>query len=157
MFCGAVRCSNECSTLSLQELRWAVADMSDRLATIYMGRKVGCWCALSVGELGPYLTQCGLGRDLPPYQVAFWSIQHVWPQWTWAENWRGLCLFWRGGELSPHLIQCGLGRGYTSLPSFILIHPTVWPQYTNVAGQDRQRSDSIGRTDFEQLYFITKW
>jgi len=35
----------------------------------------------------------------------------------------------------------------TSIPSFILIHPTVWPQYTNVADrQDRQRSDSIGRT-----------
>jgi len=33
--------------------------------------------------------------------------------------------------------------------SFILIHPnpTVWPQRTNVTDrQDRQRSDSIGRT-----------
>ena len=35
--------------------------------------------------------------------------------------------------------------------SFILIHPTVWPQYTNVTDrqtdrQDRERSDSIGRT-----------
>jgi len=25
---------------------------------------------LSMGELGPHLTQCGLGRGLPPYQVA---------------------------------------------------------------------------------------
>jgi len=25
---------------------------------------------LGEGELGPYLAQCGLGRDLPPYQVA---------------------------------------------------------------------------------------
>ena len=39
-----------------------------------------------------------------------------------------------------------------SMPSFILIHPTVWRQYTNVTdrqdrtGQNRQRSDSIGRT-----------
>jgi len=42
------------------------------------------------------------------------------------------------------------------MPSFILIRPTVWPQNTNVTdrtdrqyrqiGQDRQRSDSIGRT-----------
>jgi len=36
------------------------------------------------------------------------------------------------------------------MPSFILIRQTVWPQYTNVTdrqtGQDRQRSDSIGRT-----------
>ena len=34
-----------------------------------------------------------------------------------------------------------------SFLSGILIHPTVWPQYTNVTDrQDRQRSDSIGRT-----------
>jgi len=43
-------------------------------------------------------------------------------------------------------------------PSFILIHPTVWPQHRNVTeridmtgqtyrlGQDRQRSEGIGRT-----------
>jgi len=27
------------------------------------------------GELGLHLTQCGLGRELPPYQVASWSLQ----------------------------------------------------------------------------------
>jgi len=40
------------------------------------------------------------------------------------------------------------------MPSFILIRPTGWPQYTNVTDrqterqdrQNRQRSDSIGRT-----------
>jgi len=49
----------------------AVAEMGDRLATIDMGRKVGeATVPLSVGELGPYLTQCHLGRGLPPYQVA---------------------------------------------------------------------------------------
>jgi len=26
-------------------------------------------------ELGPHLTQCGLGRGLPPYQVTSWSMQ----------------------------------------------------------------------------------
>jgi len=26
-------------------------------------------------ELGPHLTQCRLGRGLPPYQMASWSIQ----------------------------------------------------------------------------------
>ena len=30
---------------------------------------------LSVGELGPHLTQCRLGRGLPPHQVAFCSIE----------------------------------------------------------------------------------
>jgi len=46
----------------------AVAEMGDRLATKDMGRKLGAM--LSVwGELGPHLTQCGLGRA-PPYQLA---------------------------------------------------------------------------------------
>jgi len=53
-----------------------------------------------------------------------------------------------GGDLGPHLTQCGQGRGY--MLSFIWIRPTIWPQYTNETGQtdrqDRQRSDSIGRT-----------
>ena len=44
--------------------------MGDRLA-IDMGQKVGAAVPLSVGELGPHLTQCGLGRTLPAYQVAF--------------------------------------------------------------------------------------
>ena len=48
-----------------------VAEMGDRLTTIDMGRKVGAAVPLSVGgELGPHLTQCRLGRGLPPYQVA---------------------------------------------------------------------------------------
>ena len=36
-----------------------------------IGRKLGGGCApLGEGDLGPYLTQCCLGRGLPPYQVA---------------------------------------------------------------------------------------
>jgi len=42
-----------------------------------------------------------------------------------------------------------------SKPSFILIHPTVWPQYVKVTDrrdrQDRQLSDSIGRTVLEKV------
>jgi len=41
----------------------------------------------------------------------------------------------------------------TCMPSFTLIRPTAWPEYANVTdrqtgqtGQNRQRSDSIGRT-----------
>jgi len=45
--------------------------MGDRLATIDMDRKVGAAVPLSGGgELGLHLTQCGLGRGLPMYQVA---------------------------------------------------------------------------------------
>ena len=64
--------------------------MGDRLATIDMGRKLGgvpfevgagCVPFWDGAELGPHLTQCGLGRGLPSYQVASWSIQ-TWPQYT---------------------------------------------------------------------------
>ena len=47
----------------------AVAEMGDRLATIDMDRKLGAVPLLG-GELGAHLTQCGLGRGLPLYQVA---------------------------------------------------------------------------------------
>jgi len=47
--------------------KWHLAPLS-RLATTDMGRKLG---AVPLGvELGPHLTQCGLGRGLPPYLVA---------------------------------------------------------------------------------------
>jgi len=51
--------------------------MGDRLVTIEMGRKEGGCCApfAGGGDGSPHLTQCGLGRGLPPYQVASWSIQ----------------------------------------------------------------------------------
>ena len=46
----------------------------------------------------------------------------------------------------------------TSTPSGLLIRPAVWSQYTNVTdrqrdmtGQDRQRSDSIGRTVLQSV------
>jgi len=52
------------------------AEMGDRLATIDMGQKVGRLLGpFPWGEVGFCLTQCRLGRGLPPYQVASWSIQ----------------------------------------------------------------------------------
>jgi len=52
----------------------AVAEVGDRLATVDMGRKLSGRSPFVVGA-GPHLTQCRLGRGLPPYQVASWSIQ----------------------------------------------------------------------------------
>jgi len=46
-----------------------------------------------------------LGRCLPPYQVASWSIQ------AFGQKWGLLCPFFRGGELGLHLTQCPMGRG----------------------------------------------
>ena len=75
--------------------------MGDR-ATIDMGRKEGGCCASFAGELGPRLTQCGLGRSLLPYQVASSSIQPFLHK-TWAENW-GLCPFY--APFISSLIMC---------------------------------------------------
>ena len=41
----------------------AVAEMGDR------AEKWGLLCSFPWGELGPHLTQCRLGRGLPPYRV----------------------------------------------------------------------------------------
>jgi len=48
--------------------------MGDRLATVDMDHKLGAVPLFCGGELGPHLAQYGLGRGLPPYQVASWSI-----------------------------------------------------------------------------------
>jgi len=79
--------SNNCLT---------VAQMGDRLATIDMGRKSEAVPLL--GELDPHITQCGLGRDLPPYQLVSRSIQPFGHN-TRAENW-GICPF-LGGSCVP--------------------------------------------------------
>ena len=51
-------------------------------------------------ELGPSLTQCGLGRGLLLYQVASSSIQPFGHMATWAEN-RGLCPLFGEGSWVP--------------------------------------------------------
>ena len=46
--------------------------MGDRLVTIDMGRKLGAVPLL--GEQDPHVTQCRLGRGLPPYQVGILNL-----------------------------------------------------------------------------------
>ena len=93
------------------------------------------------GELGLHLTQCRVGRRLPPYQAASSSLQ------PFGHNRRGLkigglCPLFGDGELGPHNTAWP-GPRPTCMPSFILIRPTVRPQYDNVrdrtgeTGQDR--------------------
>jgi len=48
----------------------AVAEMGDRGHNTHATKRGGGAVALSRGELGPRLTQCGLGRGLFPYQLA---------------------------------------------------------------------------------------
>ena len=56
----------------------AVAEMADRLVTTDMGQKVGTAVPLSVGELDPHLTQCGLASI--PSGILIHPT--VWPQYT---------------------------------------------------------------------------
>jgi len=106
----------------------AAVDMGDRLATIDMGRKLGVVPPFGRGELGPYLAQCGLGRGLPPYRVASWSMQpfghsRLGPK-------MGSVPFW-GGELGLRLTQRCLGRG---LPPYQVASWSIQPFWYNRYG-----------------------
>jgi len=70
----------------------------------------------------------------------------IWPQQIWAGNWRTPPPIGEG-ELGPHSTQCGQGRGLPACQvSSWSIQPFGHDTPTSQAGQDRQRSDSIGRT-----------
>jgi len=59
----------------------------------------------------------------------------------------GLCLlFFGGGELGPHLTQCGRGRGLYMHAKFHRDPSNRLARIRQRYRQDRQRSDSVGRT-----------
>jgi len=79
--------------------------MGDRLATIEMGQKLEGLCPFGEKELGPHLTQCGLGRV---YLRTKWHFDPS-SRLSTTDIGRKLGavpLSW-GGELGSHLIQCG--------------------------------------------------
>ena len=100
------------------------------------GPKIG-GCAPFERGAGSHLAQCGLGRGLPPYQVASWSIQ------PFAHNRHGPKIggsapFWGAAAGSPSETTWP-GPRPTCVPTFILIRLTVWPQHTNITDRtDRQ-------------------
>jgi len=79
------------------------------------------------GELGPRLTQCRLGRGLPPHQVASCSVQ------PFGRNRHGSkigglhALFGEGVQFLCNIRSHGLRP--TSIPSGIWMHPAIWPQH----------------------------
>ena len=107
---------------------------SSRLATIDMGRKLG-GCAFL--ELRPHLTQRRLGRSLPQYQVASWSIQPMGHN-KHGPQIGGLCPFGGEGAGSPSKTQCASAKAYLHAK----FHIDLLTQYTNVT--DRQ-ADRTGR------------
>jgi len=68
MIDGSLTCSDHSDSICYKFS--AVAEMGDRLVTIDMSRKLGGCAPFGREELGPHVTQCGLGRGLPSYQVA---------------------------------------------------------------------------------------
>ena len=131
--------------IPLWDKNLAVAEMGDRLATIDMDRKEEgampfpweSWAPSNTVWPGPRSTFVPSG---------IWVHPAVWPQQTWTENW-GLFPFVDEGELGPHLKQCGRGRGLPPCQVYSWVielfgHSTPTLQ----TGQDRQRSDSVGRT-----------
>jgi len=115
----------------------------------------GCCATYFWGRwVTPHLTHCRLGRGLPPYQVASWSIQPFGHN-RHGPKIEGDCLckialirapFLGGGAGSPFNTMWP-GPRPTSLPGGIFIYPTLCPQYTNVA--DRQdRTDRADRHKF---------
>jgi len=90
-------------------------------------------------ELGPHLTQCGLGRDLPAYQVASWSIH------PFGHNRHGpkiggcTCFFFGGGRVaeSPSNTMC-LGRG---LPPYQVASWSIQPFGHNTPSSQTDRTD----------------
>ena len=109
------------------------------------GSKIGDFTLpfLARGELGPYLTQSRLGRVLPPYQVAPWSLQ------PFGRNRYAPKIApppFGEGELGPHLTQCGQGRAYLHAkfhldPSNHLA--TVHQRYRQTDKQDRTDSTIV--------------
>ena len=90
----------------------------------------GCACPFLCGGTGPHLTQCGLGRGLPPYK---WYLD---PSSCLATKDMGrklrggsALIFWGGGAGSPSSTMWP-GQRPTFVSSAILIHPAVWPQPT---------------------------
>jgi len=84
------------------------------------GQKIGS-CAPFGGGAGFHVTQCGLGRGLPSYQVAS-DPSSRFATHTDEPKFNGLCPL--GVKLLP-------GLRPTTVPSGILIHPSVWPQQTS--------------------------
>ena len=104
----------------------AVAEMGDCGHNRNGPKRGGDCCAPFAGELGPCVTQCGVGRAPLPYQVAFSSIQ------PFGHNKHGpkrgvlLCPFCGGaGSLCNTMWR---GPSSTSISSGVFIHPAIWPQ-----------------------------
>ena len=101
-----------------------------RLATMATGRKLEGCAPLGEGSWVPNSPSNRMSPGPRPTSVPSGILIHlaVWPQQTWAENWR-CAPFWGGGAGSPSSTMWP-GPRPTCIPRGILVYPTVWPQRT---------------------------
>jgi len=124
-------------------------DLTRRLATIDMGRKLGAPPPFWGGGWVPMIPYNTKSPGPRPTSIPSGILIHpaIWPQQIWAKI--GGCALLREGELGPHLTQCGHAEAY--LHAKFHLHPsnrlaTIHQYHRQTDRQDRQRSDSIGRT-----------
>jgi len=98
----------------------AVAEMGDCGHNRHGPKRGGLLCPFR-RELGSRLIQCGLGRGLFPYQVAYSSIQ------PFGHNRHGALL--SGGSWIPIEHNVAWAKVYLH-NKWHLTHPAVWPQRT---------------------------
>ena len=110
----------------MQNKSSAVAEMGDRGHNRHEPKRGSGLLCLFRGELGPCLTQCGLGPGLLQYKVASSSIQPLGLNRHEPKTGGSAPL---GGAATPSNTTSP-GPTFTSVPSGILIHPAVWPQQT---------------------------
>ena len=104
----------------------AVAETGDRLTTIGIDRKLGAIPFL--GEWGPHLTQCGLGRGLPSFRTKW----HLYPPnhlVTIDMGQKVRTISFLGGAGFPSNTMSHKPM-HSTVPSGILIHPADWQQQT---------------------------
>ena len=130
----------------------AVAEMGDRGHNRHnMGRKEGGAVPLSRGELGPHLTQCGVGRGL---LRAKWRL-HLSSCLATIDMGRKLGAVAFGEELRPHLTQRRLGRG---LPPYQVASRSI-QQWVGLCPFILGRSwvPSKYKIAWAEAYLHTKW
>ena len=115
------KCLQKDQTIRAQRLlRWATVPEQSK------PKSGGAAVPLSMGELGPHITQCRLGQSLPTkcYRDPSSRLAII----DMGRNEGGGCCahFLFGAARSPSNTMSP-GPRPTSVPSGSLIHPTVWP------------------------------
>ena len=117
----------------------AVAEMGDGLAIKDMGRREEDCCApFEKGELGPHLTQCGLGQGLPRTKWHLDTSSHL-AKIDMGRKVRSAVPLFRGAGSPSNTLWSG-PRAYLRV-KFHFDPSNRLPHYTNVSDRTYRQSD----------------